>query len=54
MPIVGALQHCIKSGVYAIEVDVGITRDGVLVLMHDDSLDRTTNGSGLLSALAYG
>lgn len=30
----------------AIETDVQRTKDGVLVLMHDDTLDRTTNGSG--------
>lgn len=29
-----------------IECDIAITRDSVLVLMHDDSLDRTTNGTG--------
>lgn len=30
----------------AIETDVQRTKDGVLVLMHDDTLDRTTNGTG--------
>lgn len=34
-----------------IEADVGRTRDGALVLMHDDDVDRTTTGSGALSAL---
>jgi len=29
-----------------LEVDVATTRDGVLVLMHDDTLDRTTDGAG--------
>jgi len=29
------------------EIDVATTRDGVLFLMHDDTLDRTTNGEGL-------
>jgi len=29
-----------------LEIDVATTRDGVLVLMHDDTLDRTTTGSG--------
>ena len=28
-----------------LEIDVATTRDGVLVLMHDDTLDRTTTGS---------
>jgi glycerophosphoryl diester phosphodiesterase len=30
------------------EVDISRTRDGVLVLMHDDALDRTTTGQGHL------
>lgn len=30
------------------EVDVAQTKDGILVLMHDNSIDRTTNGSGLI------
>lgn len=34
-----------------LEVDVARTRDGHLVLMHDDTVDRTTNGSGNVSAL---
>jgi glycerophosphoryl diester phosphodiesterase len=29
-----------------LEIDVSRTRDGALVLMHDDTLDRTTNGEG--------
>ena len=31
------------------EIDVMLTADGEIVLMHDDFLDRTTNGSGLVS-----
>ncbi len=33
------------------ETDVSRTRDGALVLMHDDTVDRTTNGHGAVSAL---
>lgn len=33
-----------------IELDVHLTRDGELVVIHDETLDRTTNGSGLVSA----
>ena len=29
-----------------LEIDIARTRDGVLVLMHDDTVDRTTNGAG--------
>lgn len=36
-----------------IELDVAMTKDGVLVLMHDDKLDRTTTGKGLVSDAIY-
>lgn len=36
----------LELGVDAIETDVRATSDGVLVLLHDVRLDRTTNGSG--------
>lgn len=32
-----------------IECDIALTKDSMLVMMHDDKLDRTTNGKGLLS-----
>lgn len=35
-----------------LEVDVARTRDGSLVLMHDDTVDRTTNGSGEVRAMS--
>jgi len=31
-----------------IEIDVQQTSDGIVILMHDNTLDRTTNGSGLI------
>lgn len=36
-----------------IELDVAMTKDGVLVLMHDDDLDRTTNGTGRVEDVTY-
>lgn len=35
-----------------LEVDISRTRDGVLVLMHDDTLDRTTSGAGPVAAVS--
>jgi glycerophosphoryl diester phosphodiesterase len=32
-----------------LEIDIARTRDGALVLMHDDTVDRTTSGSGRVS-----
>lgn len=37
----------------AIETDVQMTKDGFLVCMHDDKIDRTTNGSGSISSYTY-
>ena len=36
-----------------IELDVAMTKDSVLVLMHDDNLDRTTNGTGKVEDVTY-
>jgi glycerophosphoryl diester phosphodiesterase len=36
----------LAAGVPFLEVDVATTSDGALVLMHDDTLDRTTTGTG--------
>ena len=41
-----AFQRCIALGIDMVETDVQITKDGVLVLMHDTTVDRTTNGTG--------
>jgi len=35
-----------------VELDVRLSRDGELVLMHDDRVDRTTNGKGLVEDLS--
>lgn len=44
-----ALQNAVDAGAQAIEIDVRMTRDGDVVLMHDADLSRTTNGSGSVS-----
>lgn len=48
-----AIENCIKMGVEIVEVDVRLTRDSVLVLLHDRTLDRTTTGKGNISEWAY-
>ncbi|WP_299117836.1 glycerophosphodiester phosphodiesterase family protein [uncultured Winogradskyella sp.] len=35
------------------EIDVAKTKDGKMVLMHDNSIDRTTNGTGLVKSKTY-
>ena len=44
-----AFGQSIESGVRIIELDLRITRDGQLVVLHDATLDRTTNCTGLVA-----
>lgn len=46
-----AIQRCIDLGLDIVEIDVRLTKDGHLVALHDKTVDRTTNGTGLLSEL---
>ena len=43
-----ALQAAMDLGVDQIEFDVRVTRDNELVVIHDATVDRTTNGTGLV------
>jgi glycerophosphoryl diester phosphodiesterase len=47
-----AIHRSIEVGATAVEIDVRTSRDGELFLLHDATLDRTTNGSGNASALS--
>lgn len=40
------IAAALKLGVDAIEIDVHLSRDGVPVLLHDSTVDRTTDGAG--------
>lgn len=46
---VQAIKNCIEMGVDMVEIDVRRTKDGQLVVIHDETIDRTTTGSGLVS-----
>lgn len=46
-----AIRHCIELGIDIVEIDVRKTKDGHLVIMHDPTVDRTTNGTGNVSDL---
>ena len=41
-----AYDKALAMGVNHVELDVHLTRDGQIVVIHDDTLDRTTNGHG--------
>jgi glycerophosphoryl diester phosphodiesterase len=44
-----AFQGAIELGCSHVETDLRLTRDGIIVLMHDARLERTTNGVGQVS-----
>ena len=44
-----AFQNCIAMGVDMIEIDLKMTKDNQLVIMHDNTIDRTTDGKGKVS-----
>jgi len=47
-----AFTTALEHGADAIELDVRVTRDGAVVVIHDPDVDRTTNGRGLVGALS--
>lgn len=48
-----AIRDCIALGVDAVELDLRFTSDGELVVMHDRTLDRTTNITGKVAATSF-
>ncbi|HIE18948.1 TPA: glycerophosphodiester phosphodiesterase [Candidatus Bathyarchaeota archaeon] len=46
-----SIRKAIELGVDRVEIDVRVTRDGYLVVIHDETMDRTTNGHGYVKDL---
>jgi glycerophosphoryl diester phosphodiesterase len=46
-----AFEKAVELGVDVLEMDAHITKDGVIVLMHDEKVDRTTDGTGLIEEM---
>lgn len=46
-----AIERAIQTGATAVEVDIRSAKDGTLVIMHDSTVDRTTNGNGKISEM---
>jgi glycerophosphoryl diester phosphodiesterase len=46
-----AFRHAIEVGADWLEFDVQMTKDGALVVMHDETVDRTTDGAGRVADL---
>ena len=41
-----AFRHAIEVGMRLVELDVQLSSDGEMVVIHDETLDRTTDGTG--------
>ena len=48
-----AFEAAIAAGADMLETDVRMTKDGVLILMHDDKVDRTSDGYGYIKDMEY-
>jgi glycerophosphoryl diester phosphodiesterase len=47
------IEMAIAAGSDMVELDVRPTKDGELILMHDETIDRTTTGKGKVSSMTY-
>ena len=45
-----AFKRSVKAGADMLELDVGVTKDGAVVVSHDTTLDRTTDGHGTIAS----
>ncbi|MET9480799.1 glycerophosphodiester phosphodiesterase family protein [Streptomyces sp. NPDC006638] len=44
-----SFQHAERAGMDALELDLHLSKDGALVVMHDTDVDRTTDGTGAIA-----
>jgi glycerophosphoryl diester phosphodiesterase len=47
-----AFQKAVEFNVDAIELDVHLSSDGYIIVIHDETIDRTTNGKGYVNKLS--
>ncbi len=50
---IAAVENAIADSADYVEIDLRTTKDSVLVIMHDATVDRVTNGKGSISDLSY-
>ena len=48
-----AFEQAVNSSFEGIETDVQMTKDGELLLLHDDKINRTSNGKGVLRNMTF-
>lgn len=47
-----AFQLALQQGAHGVELDVHLTRDGELIVAHDEKIDRVSDGSGLIAEMS--
>ena len=47
-----AFELAAKQGADGIELDVHVTKDGEVVVTHDEKIDRVSNGSGFIKDMS--
>jgi glycerophosphoryl diester phosphodiesterase len=50
---ISCIKHSLDNGVESIEIDVHLTSDSRIVVCHDESVNRTTNGKGKISEMTF-
>ncbi|XP_006811825.1 glycerophosphodiester phosphodiesterase 1-like [Saccoglossus kowalevskii] len=50
---IAAIREAKKNGADGVELDLEFTKDGVPILLHDSTVDRTTNGSGNINSFTF-
>jgi len=45
------IRHALALGVHRVEIDVHLSKDNELIVMHDAAVDRTTNGTGKIAEM---
>lgn len=50
---ISSCQEAIAQGADGVDIDVQMTKDGALIVMHDDTLDRTTDCTGCVGAMTF-
>ena len=48
-----SITKALDLGLECVEIDVKVSKDNIPLLLHDDTLDRTTNGSGLVCNFTF-
>ncbi|MBS4899245.1 MAG: glycerophosphodiester phosphodiesterase [Clostridiales bacterium] len=48
-----AFRMAVEMGAEGIECDIQLTKDGIPVIIHDETIDRTSNGKGFVKDMTY-